>query len=98
MFQNMGPQPSPLSGHAMASIGPRVFVLGGFGAQFINPAGPDDPTVHVLDTSSYFIHPLTLVSFSLILLLSRTRRGLHRTYYIPTFEQTFARDRPEWVQ
>lgn len=59
MFQNMGPAPSPRSGHAMASNGPRVFVLGGLGAEFMNPARPEDPTmVHVLDTSSYFIrHP-----------------------------------------
>lgn len=51
MFQNMGPAPSPRSGHAMASMGPRVFVLGGLGAEFINPPRPEDQTmVHVLDT------------------------------------------------
>ena len=65
MFQNMGPAPSPRSGHAMASMGPRVFVLGGLGAEFMNPTRPEDPTsVHVLDTSSYFIHPPALACSS----------------------------------
>ena len=65
MFQNMGPAPSPRSGHAMASMGPRVFVLGGLGAEFMNPARPEDLTmVHVLDTSSYFIRPSALVCLS----------------------------------
>jgi len=65
MFQNMGPAPSPRSGHAMASMGPRVFVLGGLGAEFMNPARPEDPTmVHVLDTSSYSILSLPIVCSS----------------------------------
>lgn len=56
MFQNMGPAPSARSGHAMASIGPRVFVLGGLGAEFMNPTKPEDPTlIHVLDTSMLFL-------------------------------------------
>ena len=48
----------------MASMGPRVFVLGGLGAEFMNPARPEDPTmVHVLDTSLYFFyHPTTVYS------------------------------------
>ena len=50
MFQNMGPGPSGRSGHAMASAGPRVFVLGGESSTVPNP---DDPNfVHVLDTST----------------------------------------------
>lgn len=52
MFQKMGPVPSPRSGHAMASMGSRVFVLGGLGGESLgNPAKPEDPSlVHVLDT------------------------------------------------
>ncbi|KAH9937238.1 uncharacterized protein B0H18DRAFT_1113097 [Fomitopsis serialis] len=52
MFQKMGPAPTPRSGHAMASMGSRVFVLGGLGGESLgNPAKPEDPTlVHVLDT------------------------------------------------
>ncbi|EMD41957.1 hypothetical protein CERSUDRAFT_110507 [Gelatoporia subvermispora B] len=51
MFQKMGPAPSARSGHAMASMGTRVFVLGGLGGESMNPAKPEDPTViHVLDT------------------------------------------------
>jgi hypothetical protein len=48
MFQNMGPSPSGRSGHAMASNGTRVFVLGGessVGAQVEETA-----VIHVLDT------------------------------------------------
>ena len=52
MFQKMGPAPSPRSGHAMASMGSRVFVLGGLGGESMNSQKPEDPTVvHVLDTS-----------------------------------------------
>lgn len=48
MFQNMGPAPSGRSGHAMATAGSRVFVLGG--ESFTSPK-PDDPMmIHVLDT------------------------------------------------
>ncbi|KAF9040391.1 hypothetical protein BDZ89DRAFT_1060481 [Hymenopellis radicata] len=48
MFQNMGPQPSGRSGHAMASVGTRVFVLGG---ESFSPSKTDDPAlIHVLDT------------------------------------------------
>ncbi|CCM04210.1 uncharacterized protein FIBRA_06376 [Fibroporia radiculosa] len=52
MFQKMGPAPSPRSGHAMASMGSRVFVLGGLGGESLgNPTKPEDPTmIHVLDT------------------------------------------------
>ncbi|OBZ78636.1 Tip elongation aberrant protein 1 [Grifola frondosa] len=53
MFQKMGPAPSARSGHAMASMGSRVFVLGGLGGESLNPAKPEDPTIiHVLDTSA----------------------------------------------
>ncbi|KAF5385147.1 hypothetical protein D9615_001363 [Tricholomella constricta] len=48
MFQNMGPSPSGRSGHAMASVGSRVYVLGG---ESFTPSKTDDPSlVHVLDT------------------------------------------------
>ena len=51
MFQNMGPAPSGRSGHAMASIGPRVFVLGG---ESFTPSKPEDANfIHVLDTSAF---------------------------------------------
>ena len=36
----------------MASMGSRVFVLGGLGGESLNTQKPEDPTiVHVLDTS-----------------------------------------------
>ncbi|KAG5651610.1 hypothetical protein H0H81_008070 [Sphagnurus paluster] len=48
MFQNMGPSPSGRSGHAMASVGTRVYVLGG---ESFTPSKTDDPSIfHVLDT------------------------------------------------
>jgi hypothetical protein len=51
MFQNMGPAPTARSGHAMASMGARVFVLGGLGAE-MNPKSEDPTLIHVLDTSA----------------------------------------------
>ena len=58
MFQKMGPAPTPRSGHAMASMGSRVFVLGGIGGESANPLKPEDPTlIHVLDTSK--LHGVT---------------------------------------
>ncbi|EAU92720.2 hypothetical protein CC1G_01765 [Coprinopsis cinerea okayama7 len=48
MFQNMGPSPSGRSGHAMASQGSRVWVLGG---ESFTPSVNEDPnSFHVLDT------------------------------------------------
>jgi hypothetical protein len=49
MFQNMGPSPSGRSGHAMATAGSRVFVLGG--ESFTSPKADDPMMIHVLDTS-----------------------------------------------
>jgi hypothetical protein len=50
MFQNMGPSPSGRSGHVMAAIGNRVFVLGG--ESYTINARQDEPAgIHVLDTS-----------------------------------------------
>lgn len=49
MFQHMGPSPSGRSGHAMASAGSKVFVIGG---ESSTVSKPDDPgIVHVLETS-----------------------------------------------
>ncbi len=43
----------------MASMGSRVFVLGGLGGESLNPQKPDDPSIiHVLDTSSYSFHTI----------------------------------------
>ncbi|KIJ46380.1 hypothetical protein M422DRAFT_66743 [Sphaerobolus stellatus SS14] len=53
-FQNMGHSPSGRSGHAMASSGTRVFVLGGEG---FTPTKPEENNViHVLDTK-YIRYP-----------------------------------------
>ncbi len=52
MFQNMGPSPSGRSGHAMASNGTRILVLGG---ESSGGAQADEAAlIHVLDTSTYF--------------------------------------------
>ena len=53
MFQNMGPSPSGRSGHAMASIGSKVFVIGG--ESFTPSKGEDPNVIHVLDTSQCII-------------------------------------------
>ncbi|KIY51211.1 hypothetical protein FISHEDRAFT_37425, partial [Fistulina hepatica ATCC 64428] len=47
-FQNMGPTPSARSGHALASVGARVFVLGGESATTKNE---DPKEIHVLDSN-----------------------------------------------
>ncbi|KAG8722745.1 Negative regulator of mitotic exit [Ceratobasidium sp. 395] len=56
MFQNMGPQPSGRSGHAMATADGRMFVLGGESGDAAGGAGgaqskDDALMVHVLDTN-----------------------------------------------
>jgi len=52
MFQNMGPAPSGRSGHAMATYGSKVLVLGG---ESYTSTKADDPAfIHVLDTSTSF--------------------------------------------
>ncbi|KAG6862189.1 hypothetical protein C0995_004271 [Termitomyces sp. Mi166 len=48
MFQNMGPAPSGRSGHAMASVNSKVYVLGGESS--ISIKGEDPAIVHILDT------------------------------------------------
>ena len=52
MFQNMGPSPSGRSGHAMASMGPKVYVLGG--ESFTPSKAEDSGYIHILDTSQWF--------------------------------------------
>ncbi|KAJ7742168.1 hypothetical protein DFH07DRAFT_980587, partial [Mycena maculata] len=49
MFQNMEPSPSGHSGHAMATVGTKVYMLGG--ESFIPSETDDSGLVHVLDTS-----------------------------------------------
>jgi hypothetical protein len=48
-FENMGPTPSGRSGHAMSSMGTKVFVLGG--ESFVPFKQDDSDIVYVLDTS-----------------------------------------------
>ncbi|TFK77279.1 hypothetical protein BDN72DRAFT_953734 [Pluteus cervinus] len=48
MFQNMGPSPSGRSGHAMASMGSKVYVLGG--ESFTPSKAEDSGYIHILDT------------------------------------------------
>lgn len=55
MFQNMGPSPSGRSGHAMASSGTRVFVLGGESAA--GSQTDESALIHVLDTSTCSLSP-----------------------------------------
>ncbi|KAG8732623.1 Negative regulator of mitotic exit [Ceratobasidium sp. 423] len=50
MFQNMGPQPSGRSGHAMATNDGRMFVIGGESGE-VGPTKDDAMMVHVLDTN-----------------------------------------------
>lgn len=50
MFQHMGPTPSGRSGHAMASWGPKVFVLGG---ESYNGVSYDPNFVNILDTGQW---------------------------------------------
>lgn len=45
----MGPAPSGRSGHAMATMGTKIFILGG--ESFIAPKMDDSELVFVLDTS-----------------------------------------------
>ncbi|CEL57233.1 Tip elongation aberrant protein 1 OS=Schizosaccharomyces pombe (strain 972 / ATCC 24843) GN=tea1 PE=1 SV=1 [Rhizoctonia solani AG-1 IB] len=50
MFQNMGPQPSGRSGHAMSTADGRIFVLGGESGE-VGPTRDDSMMIHVLDTN-----------------------------------------------
>lgn len=58
MHRETGPTPAARSGHAMTSMGTRIFVLGGWAGQLLNTARSDDPSIiHVLDTRTYFPFP-----------------------------------------
>ncbi|KAL7621115.1 Negative regulator of mitotic exit [Parahypoxylon ruwenzoriense] len=49
-FQNMGPSPSPRSGHSMTSVGKSIVVVGGEPSSTANPVN-DLSIVYVLDTA-----------------------------------------------
>ncbi|KAI1335334.1 hypothetical protein F5Y15DRAFT_428353 [Xylariaceae sp. FL0016] len=49
-FQNMGPSPSPRSGHSMTAVGKSVVVVGGEPSSATNPVN-DLSLVYVLDTT-----------------------------------------------
>ncbi len=53
MFQNMGPSPSGRSGHAMASHGTRIFVVGGESSG--STEKDQTELIKVLDTSAHFL-------------------------------------------
>ena len=52
MFQNMGPEPSARSGHGMAAIGSRVYVLGGVSEDDLATEGKESNFVYILDTGT----------------------------------------------
>jgi hypothetical protein len=52
MFEHMGPSPSARWGHAMASDGTRIFVLGGKSSAIAQ--GDEAAVIHVLDAGTYF--------------------------------------------
>jgi hypothetical protein len=55
MFQNMGPAPTPRSGHAMVAAHGKVFVVGGE-ANASSAAGRDDPSlIHILDSCKFLL-------------------------------------------
>jgi hypothetical protein len=57
MFQNMGPAPTPRSGHAMVAAHGKVFVVGGE-ANASSAAGRDDPSlIHILDSCKSPVPP-----------------------------------------
>lgn len=59
MFQNMGPEPSARSGHGMAAIGSRVYVLGGVCEDDLAASeGKESNFVYILDTD-YIRYPST---------------------------------------
>ena len=52
-YQDIGPSPSARSNHAMASVGTRVFVLGGTSSA--DTRAYEEVPIHVLDTSMYIL-------------------------------------------
>ena len=53
MFQNIGRGPDARSGHAMASIGSKVYVVGG---ERSTPFLDDFNSIYVLDTGKFSHH------------------------------------------
>ncbi|KAI0756782.1 hypothetical protein C8Q80DRAFT_1224263 [Daedaleopsis nitida] len=51
MFQKMGPEPSPRSGHGMAAVGSKVYVLGGVSEDDLKRT-KNANVVHVLETNN----------------------------------------------
>ncbi|WVR06271.1 hypothetical protein IAU60_003301 [Kwoniella sp. DSM 27419] len=51
MFQNMGPRPTPRSGHAMVAASGKIFVVGGEANQAVSEARDDPNQIHILDTT-----------------------------------------------
>ncbi|WVQ96869.1 hypothetical protein IAU59_003976 [Kwoniella sp. CBS 9459] len=51
MFQNMGPSPSPRSGHAMVAASGKIFIVGGEANQALTEIRDDPNMIHILDTS-----------------------------------------------
>ena len=52
MFQNMGPEPAPRSGHGMAAVGSKVYVLGGVSEDQLSANGKDASVMYILETST----------------------------------------------
>ncbi|KAI0801041.1 galactose oxidase [Fomes fomentarius] len=52
MFQNMGLEPSPRSGHGMAAVGSKVYVLGGVCEDGVGGNKQGANFVHILETNN----------------------------------------------
>ena len=72
-FQDIGPSPSGRSGHAMASDGRRVFVLGG--ALSADAQENEAKLIHVLDTSMYFLFVISFGEPSSLKQISSSTRS-----------------------
>jgi len=71
----MGPSPSPRSGHGMASVGQKVFVIGG--ESFKPLKSEDHAYIHVLDSSEWlFLTPFSEVPANVSQNISSIRRSL----------------------
>ncbi|RPD82332.1 galactose oxidase [Lentinus tigrinus ALCF2SS1-7] len=52
MFQHMGPEPAPRSGHGMAAVGSKVYVLGGVSEDQLSASGKDPNVMYILETNN----------------------------------------------
>ncbi|WWC88764.1 uncharacterized protein L201_003677 [Kwoniella dendrophila CBS 6074] len=59
MFQNMGPSPTPRSGHAMVAAAGKIFVVGGEANQALTEVRDDPAQMHILDTTKIKYPPDT---------------------------------------